>query len=63
LPKDPEALANAILRLLEDEDLREQFRKEGPRTAKQFTWDKTVDKVEKLFKNALREKIGIFGVA
>ena len=57
-PKDPETLADAILRLLEDEDLREQFRKEGPRTAKQFTWDKTVDKVEKLFKDALRGKLG-----
>lgn len=54
-PKDPKALAQAILRLLDDEDLREQFRKEGPKTAKQFTWDKTVDKVEKLFKKALKE--------
>lgn len=55
-PKDPKALADAILRLLEDEDLREQFRKEGPKTARQFTWDKTVDKVERLFKDALRGK-------
>ena len=43
------------MRLLNDEDLREQFRKEGPKTAKQFTWDKTIDKVEKLFKKALKE--------
>lgn len=56
-PKDPKALADAILRLLGDEDLREQFRKEGPKTAKQFTWDKTVDKVEKLFKDALRGRL------
>lgn len=56
-PKDPKALAEAILRLLNDEDLREHFRKEGPRTAKQFRWDKTVDKVEKLFKEALRGKM------
>ncbi|WP_048150688.1 glycosyltransferase family 4 protein [Palaeococcus ferrophilus] len=53
-PKDPKALADAILRLLEDEDLREQFRKEGPKTARQFTWDKTVDNVERLFKKALK---------
>jgi len=52
-PKDPKALAKAILRLLNDEHLREQFRKEGPKTAKKFTWDKTVDKIEKLFKEAL----------
>jgi len=53
-PKDPKAIADAVLRLLEDEDLREKFKKEGPKTAKQFTWNKTVDKVEKLFKEALR---------
>lgn len=53
-PKDPKALAEAILRLLNDEDLREQFRREGPKTAKRFTWDNTVDKVEKLFKGALK---------
>jgi glycosyltransferase involved in cell wall biosynthesis len=52
-PRDPKALANAILRLLDDESLREKFRKEGPKTAKQFTWDKTVDRVEKLFKEVL----------
>lgn len=51
--KDPKALANAVLRLLDDGDMREKFGKEGPETAKQFTWDKTVDKVEKLFKEAL----------
>ena len=55
-PKDPKALANAVLWLLEDGDMRENFRKEGPETAKQFTWDKTVDKVEKLFKDAFRGK-------
>lgn len=53
-PKDPKALADAVLRLLEDEDLREKFKKEGPKTAKQFTWDKTVDKIEELFKEALK---------
>jgi len=56
-PKDPKVLAEAILRLLNDEDLREQFRKEGPKTAKQFTWDRTVDKVEKIFKKAVKGEI------
>ena len=55
-PKDPKALADGVLRLLEDDDMRENFGKEGPETAKQFTWDKTVDDVEKLFKDALRGK-------
>ncbi|MBT0158541.1 glycosyltransferase family 4 protein [Candidatus Bathyarchaeota archaeon A05DMB-2] len=51
-PYDPKRLAEATLKLLEDEELREAFRKEGPVTAKQFTWEKTTDKVEKLFSKA-----------
>jgi hypothetical protein len=34
--------------------LREKLSKEGLNTAKKFTWDKTTDKVEELFKNALK---------
>ena len=54
LPRDSGALASAILRLLDDEDLRENFKKEGIKTAKLFTWDKTVDAIEDLFNKALR---------
>lgn len=53
-PKNPEAMANAILRLLLDEDLCEKFRREGPKTAKQFTWDETVNAFERTFKEALK---------
>lgn len=53
-PRDPKRMAEAVIRLLKDEGLRELLRKEGPITARQFTWDKTVDKVEKLFKDALK---------
>jgi len=53
-PRDIQALAEAILRLLKYEDLTEKFKKEGPETAKQFTWDKTVDRVEKSFEEALK---------
>ena len=56
-PKDPKALADEVMRLLEDENLREEFSKEGPRTAKQFTWNRTVDNVEKLFKDVLERKL------
>lgn len=52
-PKDPRSLAEATLKLLGDERLREGFRREGPRTAKQFTWEKTTDAVESLFKETL----------
>lgn len=57
LPRNPQAMALAILRILEDKNLSEKLRKNGPKTAKQFTWDKTTDKVEKLFKEALKNRI------
>ena len=53
-PRDPLSLANAIERLLEEDNLREQFKREGPKTAKLFTWNKTVDQVEKIFKSSLK---------
>jgi glycosyltransferase involved in cell wall biosynthesis len=52
-PRNPQAMANAIIRLLSDEGLRRKFAEEGPKTAAHFTWDKTTDKVERLFKDAL----------
>ncbi|OPY53841.1 MAG: D-inositol-3-phosphate glycosyltransferase [Methanosaeta sp. PtaU1.Bin112] len=55
-PRDPKAMSEAILALLDDEDERERFKKEGIRTAKQFTWDNTTDKVEQLFRDALKDK-------
>jgi len=52
-PQEPEALAEATLRLLEDKTLSSQLREAGPEKARQFRWEKTVDQVEKLFKEAL----------
>ncbi len=52
-PRDSESLASAILRLLDNEDLRERFRKKGPETAKRFTWERTVDSVEEIFEREL----------
>jgi glycosyltransferase involved in cell wall biosynthesis len=47
-------MANAISRLLSDKDLCQKLSAEGPKTARQFTWDKTADKIEKLFEQTLR---------
>jgi glycosyltransferase involved in cell wall biosynthesis len=55
-PRNPKLMAEAIVRLIKDENLRETFRKEGPKTAKQFTWDKTINAVEKLFTKVLTQK-------
>jgi glycosyltransferase involved in cell wall biosynthesis len=54
-PRNPEAMANAILRLLSDKDLCQKLGEEGPKTAQQFTWDKTADKIEKLFEQTLKK--------
>ncbi len=56
MPRDIKEMADAILRLLSDGDLAEKFRETGPQTAKRFTWEKTVDKFEKLFQTALEER-------
>ncbi len=53
-PRDSKSLADATLRLLSDGTLQDSFKKEGLKIAKQFTWEKTADNVEKLFDRALR---------
>lgn len=55
-PRNPERMAEAIIRLLKDENLRESFKKEGPKTASKFTWEKTVSKVEEIFMKAVMEE-------
>lgn len=55
-PQNPTALAEAILRLLEDDGLRQKFIHKGLETAKQFTWERTVQKLEKVFREALEQQ-------
>ncbi|MCD5383972.1 glycosyltransferase family 4 protein, partial [candidate division WOR-3 bacterium] len=50
-PKNPEALAKGILSVLRDKDLAKKIGKDGLETAKRFTWEKMVDKFEKVLKN------------
>jgi glycosyltransferase involved in cell wall biosynthesis len=47
-PKDPQALAQNILRLLEDDDLRVKLAKAGYERIQKFTWDKAVTKLEEV---------------
>ena len=58
-PKEPKLMAEAILRLLEDRKLADGLSENGLKTAKQFTWDNTVDKVEALFKQRLQAMVVI----
>lgn len=48
-PKKPRLMALAILKLLDDKTLSDRFVENGLVTAKKFTWERSVDKVEQLF--------------
>ncbi len=50
-PKDPQALAGNILRLLKDEDLRVRLAKAGYKRIQDFTWEKAVNEFEKAILN------------
>jgi glycosyltransferase involved in cell wall biosynthesis len=45
-PRDPEALAAAIVRVLTDPTLAERLRRAGPPTAARFTWEAAVERME-----------------
>lgn len=49
-PKRPKLMAEAILKVLDDEKLARRLRENGIKTAKKFTWKNTVDKFERLLK-------------
>lgn len=55
MPGDPKSLAEAILRVLTDEDLAEKLKINGLKTAKEYTWEKTVEKVEKVLLKKLKK--------
>ena len=54
-PKSPQALAENLIRLLEDENFMKMIAQNGYEHIKQFTWDKAVDKMEKLFLQEFQE--------
>jgi glycosyltransferase involved in cell wall biosynthesis len=49
-PGDPKAVAEATLKILRDNELRERLVKNGMETAKQWTWNKVVNKFEEAIK-------------
>lgn len=50
-PKNPEALAEGILRVLNDEKLRQKLIKNGLEKVKEFDWEKSIDKLEEVFRS------------
>jgi len=49
-PKDPEGIARAVIRLIENETLRKKLSVNGIKTAKHFTWQRSVCNLENLLK-------------
>jgi glycosyltransferase involved in cell wall biosynthesis len=43
-PRDPDALAQALLRLMQDPDLRARLRECGRRHVRQYSWDRVADR-------------------
>ena len=52
-PRDPEALADAIASLLDDHDLRRRIAHRGAQTARQMSWDRSVDELEAILLSAV----------
>jgi len=49
-PGDPAAIAEAVIKILNDQRLRDKLIQGGLETAKQWTWDRVTDKFEKAIK-------------
>lgn len=45
-PRNPTALAAAISKLIDDRELAQRLRENGPKTAARFCWDEAVDRFE-----------------
>jgi len=55
-PKDPQQLAENLIRLLDDEELLKKITQNGYEHIKTFTWDKAVDKMEEAFSQSLQRQ-------
>lgn len=54
-PKEPEKIAESILRIYKDPELGEKMKENGLETAARFTWERVVDVFEKAFHDSLKE--------
>jgi len=53
-PKDPDALADAIIYLLENEDVRRGMGERGREMVKDYSWDKIAEQYERIYEMVLR---------
>lgn len=54
VPRDPQEIAVAIMRLLDDSHLRQYMGENGLRLARAYSWDVTSEKLERAFNNILQ---------
>jgi len=52
-PRDPEALARNIIRLLDDDDLRRRLAVAGHKRIQSFTWDRSTDQLEQFIRQQI----------
>jgi glycosyltransferase involved in cell wall biosynthesis len=52
-PSDHKSLANAILKLLKDDDLRQKMGNNGKKMVADYSWDKIAKSTEDLYKDVL----------
>ena len=55
-PKQPEKLVKAIITLLKDEKKRQNIARAGWKHIKQFTWENTAKKLEKIFQSVTKKR-------
>ena len=54
-PRDSEALADAIIYLLENGDVREKMGKNGREKVEDYSWEKNAEEMEKVYKRVISE--------
>lgn len=52
-PLDPESIAEGIIKVVSDEELKKSLVKKGLKRAKDFSWDKTAKEINGVFKEVL----------
>ena len=55
-PRDSEALANAIIYLLENEDVREKMGKNGRKKVKDYSWERIAEETEKVYSSLMKQE-------
>ena len=53
-PRNPECLADAIIRLIQNVDLAKNLAKKGVETAQRFTWEKSADTLEQIINQTVK---------